>query len=651
MAFLQRQRLVRRRPGPQPNPSSIFSHPNMAHGHHSAASAVDAGPPASGARPNEWRVVGLLLPYLSEYKWRVLVALIFLASAKLANVGVPLVLKSVVDALSPAQQVLALPLALLVAYGALRLSTVLFAELRDVVFVRVTQRAIRRVALTVFRHLHSLSLRFHLDRQTGGVSRDIERGTRGISTLLSYMLFSIIPVILEFSLVAVVLLTKFDWRFAAVTFAAVAIYMFFTVSVTEWRMDIRRQANELDSKANTRAIDSLLNYETVKYFNNEEYEARRYDDNLRKYESAAVRNEISLGLLNVGQSCVIAIAVTLLMILAAEGVVNKSLTLGDLVLINGLLIQLYIPLNFLGVVYREIKQALIDTDRMFRLLEQNREIQDSPDALPLAAGNCSIRFEHVDFSYDPKRQILYDVSFDVPAGSKVAVVGHSGAGKSTLARLLYRFYDVSRGAIVINGSDIRALQQSSLRGAIGIVPQDTVLFNDSIFYNIQYGRPEATRADVFEAARAARIHAFIESLPDKYEARVGERGLKLSGGEKQRVAIARAILKNPAILIFDEATSALDSETEKSIQGELARIAQGHTTLVIAHRLSTVMDADQILVMEAGRIIERGGHRELLERNGAYAQMWALQQQEESQQQRAKVAGLPPTVGILQSSP
>jgi ABC-type transport system involved in Fe-S cluster assembly fused permease/ATPase subunit len=623
----------------------------MAHGHHSAASAADAEPPASGARPNEWRVVGLLLPYLSEYKWRVLVALIFLASAKLANVGVPLVLKSVVDALSPAQQVLALPLALLVAYGALRLSTVLFAELRDVVFVRVTQRAIRRVALTVFRHLHSLSLRFHLDRQTGGVSRDIERGTRGISTLLSYMLFSIIPVILEFSLVAVVLLTKFDWRFAAVTFAAVAIYMFFTVSVTEWRMDIRRQANELDSKANTRAIDSLLNYETVKYFNNEEYEARRYDDNLRKYESAAVKNEISLGLLNVGQSCVIAIAVTLLMILAAEGVVNKSLTLGDLVLINGLLIQLYIPLNFLGVVYREIKQALIDTDRMFRLLEQNREIQDSPGALPLAAGNCSIRFEHVDFSYDPKRQILFDVSFDVPAGSKVAVVGHSGAGKSTLARLVYRFYDVSRGAIVINGSDIRALQQSSLRAAIGIVPQDTVLFNDSIFYNIQYGRPEATRAEVFEAARAARIHEFIESLPDKYEARVGERGLKLSGGEKQRVAIARAILKNPAILIFDEATSALDSETEKSIQGELARIAQGHTTLVIAHRLSTVMDADQILVMEAGRIIERGRHRELLERNGAYAQMWALQQQEESRQQRAKVAALPPTAGILESSP
>ena len=608
----------------------------MAHGSRSADLYIDA--PAPGARRNEWRAVGMLLPYLWEYKWRVLIALAFLASAKFANVGVPLLLKDIVDSLSPAQQPLALPLALLVAYGLLRLSTVLFAELRDVVFVRVTQRAIRRVALTVFRHLHSLSLRFHLDRQTGGVTRDIERGTRGISTLLNFMLFSIIPVILEFGLVAAVLLTKFDWRFAAITFAAVAIYILFTVSITEWRMDIRRQANELDSKANTRAIDSLLNYETVKYFNNEEYEARRYDDNLQKYESAAVKNEMSLGLLNVGQSCAIAIAVTLLMILAAEGVVNNTLTLGDLVLINGLLIQLYIPLNFLGMVYREIKQALIDTDRMFRLLEQNREIQDSPNAVTLAAGSASIRFEHVNFSYDPKRQILFDVSFDVPAGSKVAVVGHSGSGKSTLARLLYRFYDIGSGAIVINGSDIRAVQQASLRGAIGIVPQDTVLFNDTIYYNIQYGRPDAAHAEVIEAARAAHIHEFIESLPDKYEARVGERGLKLSGGEKQRVAIARAILKNPAILIFDEATSALDSETEQSIQAELTRIAQGHTTLVIAHRLSTIMDADQILVMDGGRIVERGGHRELLDRSGAYAQMWALQQQEETQQSRAKAA-------------
>jgi ATP-binding cassette subfamily B protein len=595
--------------------------------------------PAPTARRNEWRAVGMLFPYLLEYKWRVLVALTFLASAKLANVGVPLVLKDVVDSLSPAQQPLVLPLALLIGYGLLRLSTVLFAELRDVVFVRVTQRAIRRVALTVFRHLHSLSLRFHLDRQTGGMTRDIERGTRGISTLLNFMLFSVIPVILEFGLVAAVLLTKFDWRFAAVTFVAVAVYIFFTVSITEWRMDIRRQANELDSRANTRAIDSLLNYETVKYFNNEEFEARRYDDNLRKYESAAVKNEMSLGLLNVSQACVIAVAVTILMILAAEGVVDRTLTLGDLVLINGLLIQLYIPLNFLGMVYREIKQALIDTDRMFRLLEQNREIQDSSNAVRLAAGSASIRFEGVNFFYDPKRQILFDVSFDVPAGSKVAVVGHSGSGKSTLARLLYRFYDVGGGAIIINGDDIRAVQQSSLRGAIGIVPQDTVLFNDSIYYNIQYGRPAAAHEQVIEAARAAHIHEFIESLPDKYEARVGERGLKLSGGEKQRVAIARAILKNPSILIFDEATSALDSETEQSIQAELTRIAQGRTTLVIAHRLSTVMDADQILVMDGGRIVERGSHRELLDRNGAYAQMWALQQQEESQRPRVAAVG------------
>ena len=623
----------------------------MAHGHGSAAFSADIESSATGAPRNEWRALGMLLPYLLEYKWRVLIALTFLALAKLANVGVPLVLKSVVDALTPAQQVLALPFALLVAYGLLRLSTVLFAELRDIVFVRVTQRAIRRVALTVFRHLHSLSLRFHLERQTGGVSRDIERGTRGISTLLSYMLFSIIPVILEFSLVAVVLLSRFDWRFAAVTFSAVAIYIVFTVSVTEWRMEIRRRVNELDSRANSRAIDSLLNYETVKYFNNEEYEAGRYDENLRKYESAAVKNEVSLGLLNVGQSCVIAAAVTLLMILAAEGVVAKTLTLGDLVLINGLLIQLYIPLNFLGVVYREIKQALIDTDRMFRLLEQNREIQDRPDAVALEAGSASIRFEHVDFHYAPKRRILFDVSFDVPAGSKVAVVGHSGAGKSTLARLLYRFYDVSAGTIAINGRDLRLLRQSSLRAAIGIVPQDTVLFNDTIYYNIRYGRPEATPAEVIEAARAAHIHDFIESLPEKYEARVGERGLKLSGGEKQRVAIARALLKNPAILIFDEATSALDSETEKMIQAELARIARGHTTLVIAHRLSTVMDADQILVMDAGRIVERGAHRELLERNGAYAQMWALQQQEESRQPQGGAARASASREIVETSP
>jgi len=608
----------------------------MAHAHRSFA--LPASLKDSTSRPerrSEWRAVGVLLPYLWEFRVRVALALAFLVSAKLANVGVPLVLKEVVDSLDAQTAVLVLPLALLAAYGILRFSTTLFAELRDVVFVRVTQRAIRRVALTVFRYMHSLSLRFHLERQTGGVSRDIERGTRGISTLLSYMLFSIIPVLLEFSLVAAILLAKFDWRFAAVTFTAVTIYMAFTVSVTEWRMEIRRRANELDSRANTRAIDSLLNYETVKYFNNEEYEARRYDENLQKYESAAVKNEASLGILNIGQSLIIAVAVTLLMILAAQGVVAKSLTLGDLVLVNGLLIQLYIPLNFLGMVYREIKQALADMDRMFRLLAQDREIEDRPGAKPLPLGeearSATVRFEHVDFSYEPKRQILFDVSFEVPAGSKVAVVGHSGSGKSTLARLLFRFYEIDSGRIAINDTDIRDATQASLRAAIGIVPQDTVLFNDTILYNIHYGRPEATPEEVIAAARAAHIHEFIESLPERYESRVGERGLKLSGGEKQRVAIARAILKDPSILIFDEATSALDSETEQGIQAELDRIARGRTTLVIAHRLSTVMDADQILVLDQGRIVERGTHRELLERDGAYAQMWALQLQEEAQ--------------------
>ena len=585
--------------------------------------------PAAGKSRNEWRTVSMVLPYLWEYRGRVLLALIFLVTAKIANVGVPLVMKEIVDALDPRQALLVLPLMLLAAYGVLRLSNTLFAELRDIVFVRVAQHAIRRIALTVFRHLHSLSLRFHLDRQTGGMTRDIERGTRGIGTLMNYMLFSIIPVILEFALVAAVLLSKFDWRFAAITFVAVAVYIGFTFLVSEWRISLRRQANELDSRATTRAIDSLLNYETVKYFNNEEFEARRYDENLQSYEGAAVKNEMSLGMLNIGQSCIIAIAVTLLMILAAQGVVDKTLTLGDLVLINGLLIQLYIPLNFLGMVYREIKQALIDMERMFNLLTQNREIEDKPGALTPEGVSAAVRFDGVDFSYDPKRQILHGVSFEIPAGAKVAVVGHSGSGKSTLARLLYRFYDVGGGRIAINGVDIRDLKQTGLRGAIGIVPQDTVLFNDSIYYNIQYGRPDATHEEVIAAAQTAHIHDFVLTLPDGYETRVGERGLKLSGGEKQRVAIARAILKNPRIMIFDEATSALDSATEQAIQTELTRIAEGRTTLVIAHRLSTIMDAGQILVMDGGRIIERGGHRELLERGGAYAEMWALQQQEE----------------------
>ncbi len=592
----------------------------MARRHHSSA-------PTEPLTGSEWRAAAALLPYLWEYKWRVLAALACLAAAKLANVGVPLVMKEVVDGLDPSLAIVAVPAALLAIYGLLRFSTTLFAELRDVVFVRVVQRAIRRVALGVFRHLHSLSLRFHLDRQTGGMTRDIERGSRGISSLLNYMIFSIIPVILEFSLVAAVLLGKFDWRFAAVTFGAVAVYIAFTVSVTEWRMEIRRRANELDSNANTRAIDSLLNYETVKYFGNEEFEARRYDESLTRYESAAVKQEASLGLLNAGQSLIIAAALTALMFLAAEGVVAKAFTLGDLVLVNGLLIQLYIPLNFLGMVYRELKQSLLDMDRMFRLLGANREVEDRPGAPELPPGPAAVEFDQVDFSYERERKILHGVSFTIPAGQRVAVVGHSGSGKSTLARLLYRFYDVSCGSIRVNGLDIREIRQSSLRAAIGIVPQDTVLFNDTIRYNIHYGRPEASDEEVIEAARAAHIHEFVESLPRKYETMVGERGLKLSGGEKQRVAIARALLKNPRILIFDEATSALDSKSEKAIQAELERIAVGRTTLVIAHRLSTVMDADQILVLSHGRIAERGTHRELLAAGGEYARMWALQQQ------------------------
>jgi ATP-binding cassette subfamily B protein len=589
--------------------------------------------PVQKLRGNEWKAVATLLPYLWEYRGRVIAAAACLVAAKLANVGVPLVMKEVVDGLDPSLQVVAVPVALLAIYGALRFSTTLFQELRDVVFIRVTQRAIRRVALGVFRHLHSLSLRFHLERQTGGMTRDIERGTRGISTLLSYLIFSIFPVILEFTLVAAVLLAKFDWRFAAITFGAVAVYIAFTVLVTEWRMEIRRRANELDSRANTRAIDSLLNYETVKYFGNEEFEARRYDEQLHKYEDAATRNEASLGILNIGQSLIIAAAVTALMLLVAEGVAAGGFTIGDLVLVNGLLIQLYIPLNFLGMVYREIKQALLDMDRMFRLLAENREVEDRPGAPEVPAGPATVRFEAVDFFYESERQILHRVSFSIPAGEHVAVVGHSGSGKSTLARLLYRFYDVSGGAILVNGRDIREVKQSSLRAAIGIVPQDTVLFNDTILYNIRYGRPEASDEEVFDAARAAHIHDFIVSLPKGYESMVGERGLKLSGGEKQRVAIARALLKNPRILIFDEATSALDSRAERAIQAELERISQGRTTLVIAHRLSTVMGADQILVLAQGRVAERGTHAQLLELKGEYARMWALQQQQAQAQE------------------
>jgi len=581
------------------------------------------------ARQSDWKAIKSLLPYLWEFRGRVVLALAFLALAKVATVSVPLVLKEIVDALTPSQATLALPVFLLVAYGALRLANSTFGELRDMVFAKVTQRSIRRVALRVFEHLHNLSLRFHLERQTGGMSRDIERGTAGIRFLLNFMLFNILPTILEIGFVAIILLVKYDPWFCVVTLATLVVYIAFTLVVTEWRMIFRRNMNEMDSKANTRAIDSLLNYETVKYFGNEGFEAHRYDETLQSWEKAAVRNQTSLSLLNIGQGAVIAVGVTILMLMAGQGVVRGTMSLGDLVLVNAFLIQLYMPLHFLGFVYREIRHSLADMERMFGLLERDTEVSDAPDARELKVGGGAIRFEHVGFGYDSRRQILQDVSFDVPAGHKVAVVGASGAGKSTLSRLLFRFYDATTGRILIDGQDIRAVTQLSLRRAIGIVPQDTVLFNDSIYYNIAYGQPDAARDEIIEAARAAHIDQFVESLPDQYDTTVGERGLKLSGGEKQRVAIARTLLKNPPILVFDEATSALDSRTEKAIQAELLEIATNHTTLVIAHRLSTIMDADQILVMEHGRIIERGTHNELLARDGAYAHMWALQQQEE----------------------
>ena len=585
---------------------------------------------SDSAPHGEWNTIRTLLPYLLEFKGRVALALGMLILAKLANVAVPLVLKEIVDAMNKPKAMLFVPVFLVVGYGLLRLFSTLFGELRDAVFAKVTQRAIRRVALKLFVHLHNLSLRFHLERQTGGVSRDIERGTKGISFLLNFMLFNILPTLLEITLVAAILFSKYNPWFAVITFATLVVYIAFTLFITEWRMVFRRTMNDMDSKANTRAIDSLLNYETVKYFGNEGYEAGRYDEHLGTWETAAVRNQTSLAALNSGQSIIIAVGVTALMLLAADGVVKGTMTLGDLVLVNVFMLQLYMPLHFLGFVYREIKHSLADMEKMFRLLGEHREIEDAPDAVLLKVGRAAVRFEQVGFSYDPERQILSEVSFDIPAGHTVAVVGASGAGKSTLSRLLFRFYDVNTGCILIDGQDIRKVTQASLRAAIGIVPQDTVLFNDNIYYNIAYGRPDATREEVLQAARSAHIHDFIESLPQGYNTMVGERGLKLSGGEKQRVAIARAILKNPAILIFDEATSALDSKSEKAIQDELRQVARNRTTLVIAHRLSTIVDAQQILVMDKGRIVERGTHRELLAQQGVYAQMWALQQQEES---------------------
>jgi ABC-type transport system involved in Fe-S cluster assembly fused permease/ATPase subunit len=602
--------------------------------------------PGASSKPSlnrsDWATLKRLFPYLWDYKWRVLAALAFMVGAKVANVGVPLLLKNLVDAMSfkpgDVQVVLVVPAALLVGYGLLRLSTSLFTELRELVFAKATEGAARRISLEVFRHLHALSLRFHLERQTGGMTRDIERGTRGVHSLISYSLYSIIPTLIEVALVLTLLAVKFDVWFAGITIIALVFYITFTVTVTEWRTKFRKEMNELDSSAHSRAIDSLLNYETVKYFNNEDFEAKRYDENLLRYRRAAVKSQTTLSLLNTGQQLIIAAGLVAMLWRATQGVVDGRMTLGDLVMVNAFMIQLYIPLGFLGVLYREIKQSLTDLSKMFTLMEKEREIADEPGAPALVLqASPAVRFENVSFAYEASRPILHNISFEIPPGKTVAVVGSSGAGKSTLARLLFRFYDVgipgspavAGGRITIAGQDIRDVTQASLRQAIGIVPQDTVLFNDTVEYNIAYGQPGASRAQVEDAARAARIHDFITSTPAGYATMVGERGLKLSGGEKQRVAIARTLLKNPPIMIFDEATSALDSANERAIQAELRSIAENKTTLVVAHRLSTVVDAHEILVMEAGQIIERGTHAALLALGGRYAAMWALQQSSE----------------------
>ena len=581
------------------------------------------------------------MPYLWQYKWRVLLALICLVLAKVANVAVPVILKDIVDHVSADPKMalqqavpltlLSVPLGLITAYGALRVMATLFTELREVVFARVTQQAVRRIALQVFEHLHALSLRFHLDRQTGGLTRDIERGTRGVSSLVSFTLYSILPTIIEVAMVLGWLIVFYEIWFAMITVVALVVYVFYTIAITEWRTNFRRQMNDLDSRANTRAVDSLLNYETVKYFNNEKFESQRYDRSLTRWQEAAIKSQTSLSVLNVGQSLIISVAVTLMVWRATLGVVEGRMTLGDLVLVNAFMIQLYIPLNFLGVLYREIKQSLADMERMFGLMAEHREVDDPPGAKSIAIARGEVRFDQVTFAYDPARPILKNISLVMPAGKTTAVVGSSGAGKSTLSRLLYRFYDIDSGSIRIDGQEIRDVTQSSLRSAIGIVPQDTVLFNDTLEYNIRYGRPDVGDDEVMSVIEAAHLSAFIRSLPDGLKTRVGERGLKLSGGEKQRVAIARALLKRPALLIFDEATSALDSESEKAIQHELLEISRGRTTLVIAHRLSTIVDADQIVVLEAGQIVERGRHAELISQAGRYAELWELQAREAAQ--------------------
>lgn len=577
----------------------------------------------------EWRVIGRLWPYLGHFPRRIALAMALLVGAKLANVALPYLLKLIVDSLdlakAPPGTAVAVPLALLIGYGALRFASVAFGELRDLVFGRVTENAMRQIALSVFNHLHRLDLDFHLTRRTGGLSRDIERGVSGVRFLLRFMLFNIIPTLLEIALVAGILLSNFGWQYGMIIVAAVVVYILWSVFVTEWRTGHVRTMNRLDSRANTRAIDSLLNYETVKYFGNEGFEAREYDNNLRQWEAAMVQGRMSLAALNGGQALIIASAVTAMMVLAAHGVANEAMTLGDLVMINAYMIQLFVPLNFLGFVYREIKQALANMARMFRLLDVPAQVVDPEDAQNLPSGPADVRFEDVHFAYHADRPILHGVNLHIPAGHTVAVVGSSGAGKSTLARLLFRFYDPTQGCVRVAGQPLTRYSQDSLRANIGVVPQDTVLFNDSIGYNIAYGRPNASRAEILRAADMAHLGAFIQQLPDGLDTQVGERGLKLSGGEKQRIAIARTILKNPGMLIFDEATSSLDSVSERAILSALKDVAQSRTTLVIAHRLSTVIDADQIVVLEHGRVVESGRHEELLQKNGRYAELWALQ--------------------------
>lgn len=581
----------------------------------------------------DWQVIRDLLPYLLAYKWRVAFALACMVLAKFANLGVPIVLKDMVDALdinTMAGALLVVPVGLIVGYGLLRLSTSLFTELREALFARVTQHAVRQIALNVFNHLHRLSLNFHLSRQTGGVSRDIERGTRAVQTLVSFSLYSIFPTFFEFALVLGYLAIFYDIWFSVITLVALVLYIIFTVVVTEWRTNLRRTMNQLDTRANQKAIDSLLNFETVKYFGNEAYETRRYDESMQQYQKAAIVSQQSLAALNLGQQIIISVGLVLIVWRAAAGVANGSLTLGDLVLVNTLMIQLYMPLNFLGVVYRELKQSTADIDRMFDLLNQSQEITDQPGAPALVIRDPvrgpTVIFDRVSFSYDKQRPVLKDISFTIEAGTTTAVVGRSGAGKSTLSRLLFRFYEVDSGCITLDGQDVRNVTQTSLRQAIGIVPQDTVLFNDTIGYNIRYGRPDASDAQVHAAAAAAQLSNFIERLPQGYDTPVGERGLKLSGGEKQRMAIARTLLKHPALLVFDEATSALDSRTERALQTELWRLARNRSTLIIAHRLSTIVHADQILVIDHGELVEQGTHESLLARQGTYAQMWQMQQ-------------------------